>query len=196
VRQARATCGMRKYAGRLMVSATCVWLSAGLLLVSCFATGVSARVSRADELARPLHLPSLKRGAACPVSHPDRSVDFASYGVATGIGAGPAYPVMPRGVVFIQRAANFGSHVWGGQKVLWFVHPRYHGEILVRRRRIDGSGVVRFDRGDVPAAELRMPAGTSDRPSFTRLRAPGCYAYQVDGSNFSRVVVFEAVGSP
>jgi hypothetical protein len=163
--------------------------------LSLFVPAASARFSGRDGLARPLHLPSLKPGATCPVSHADRSVDFASYGVATGIGAGPAYPVMRRGVLLIQPAASFGSRVWGGQKILWFVHPRYQGPILVRGRRIDGTGVVRFNRGDVPAAELRIPAGTSEQPSFTRLRSPGYYAYQVDGSNFSRVVVFKATGS-
>jgi hypothetical protein len=31
--------------------------------------------------------------------------------------------------------------------------------------------------------------------TFTRLRAPGCYAWQIDGPTFSRVVVFRAVGT-
>ena len=38
---------------------------------------------------------------------------------------------------------------------------------------------------------LRHPPG--GRPSFTRLLAPGCYAYQIDGTSFSRLVVFNAV---
>ena len=29
-------------------------------------------------------------------------------------------------------------------------------------------------------------------PSFTRLKAPGCYAYQVDGDGFQTVIVFRA----
>jgi hypothetical protein len=168
----------------------------GLCLAGGLASIASGRDSSGSGLERPLHLPVLKPGAACPVSHADRSVDFASFGIAAGIGLGPAYPIMPRAVLFIQPAATLGSRVWGGQKVLWFVHPRYHGPVLVRGRRIDGSGLVRFNRGDPPGAELRMPAGTSERPSFTRLRAPGCYAYQIDGSSFSRVVVFRAVGAP
>lgn len=171
------------------------WPLIGLISASLFVPVAGARYWGGGDLARPLHLPLVKPGAACPVSHADRSVDFASYGVAAGIGVGPAYPIMRRGVLLIQPAASFDSRVWGGQKILWFVHPRYHGPVLVRGRRIDGSGVVRFNRGDVPAAELRIPAGTSEQPSFTRVRWPGCYAYQVDGSNFSRVVVFKATGS-
>ena len=29
-------------------------------------------------------------------------------------------------------------------------------------------------------------------PSYTRLRGGGCYAYEVDGTSFSRVIVFRA----
>jgi hypothetical protein len=31
--------------------------------------------------------------------------------------------------------------------------------------------------------------------TYTRVRAAGCYAYQIDGTTFSRVVVFRAVPS-
>jgi hypothetical protein len=51
---------------------------------------------------------------------------------------------------------------------------------------------VRFGSGLVPAPELRIPAGTSEQPSYTRLLGPGCYAYQVDGATFSRTVVFRS----
>jgi hypothetical protein len=98
------------YAGEEMTRR--FWPLIGLISASLFVPAASARSSGRDGLARPLHLPSLKPGAACPVSHADRSVDFASYGVATGIGAGPAYPVMRRGVLLIQPAASFDSRVW------------------------------------------------------------------------------------
>lgn len=32
----------------------------------------------------------------------------------------------------------------------------------------------------------------ANRPSFTRVRAPGCYAYQVDGTGFTEIIVFQA----
>ena len=38
--------------------------------------------------------------------------------------------------------------------------------------------------------------GQRYRPSYTRVRGPGCYAYQVDGTSFSRVIVFEAIVAP
>ncbi len=55
---------------------------------------------------------------------------------------------------------------------------------------------MRFGRGSVPATELLIPAGTMERPSFTRLRANGWYAYQIDGTSFSRAIVFRATGAP
>ena len=148
-------------------------------------------------LYRPLRMPRLAAGSRCPVSRVDLSVPFGHFGVAPGIGPGPAYPVgMPRGVLPLAPARNFGSQVWGGQKVLWFVHPRYGGPILIRGRRLDGRGLVRFERGRLPPAELRIPSarGARARPSYTRLCVSGCYAYQIDGKSFSRVVVFRATG--
>jgi hypothetical protein len=60
---------------------------------------------------------------------------------------------------------------------------------------------MRFDAGSKPAAELRLEAGETvswngqpprsrGRPSYVRVRAPGCYAAQIDGTSFSRVGVF------
>jgi hypothetical protein len=158
-------------------------------------------------LKRPLHLPALAPGAACPVSQVDPNVDFSSFGIAAGIGNGPAYPVgLASGTLTLAPAANFNSKLWGGQKVLWFVLPSYTGPVLIRGGRLDAPGtVVRFERGDVPPKLLLIdrstavpggvspPAGTRYRPSYTRLKAPGCYAYQIDGATFSEIVVFRAV---
>jgi len=38
-----------------------------------------------------------------------------------------------------------------------------------------------------------MTGGWANYPSYTRLRAAGCYGYQIDGTAFSRVIVFRAV---
>jgi hypothetical protein len=74
--------------------------------------------------------------------------------------------------------------------------------VLVRGRQADGSNEVRFGRGDVPNTELlfRAPGNAQADPpngwtyeiDYTRLRAPGCYAYQIDGETFSDVVIFRA----
>ena len=42
---------------------------------------------------------------------------------------------------------------------------------------------------------MTPPAGTRYVPSYTRVRGPGCYAYQIDGTTFSRVIVFRAVSA-
>ena len=81
--------------------------------------------------------------------------------------------------------------------------PAYRGPVLVRGLRLDRAYRVRFDQGNVPRRELRIgseetvswpgqPHGSRGKPSYTRLRAAGCYAYQIDGTTFSRVVVFRA----
>jgi hypothetical protein len=84
--------------------------------------------------------------------------------------------------------------VWFGKKVLWAVDTAYRGPVLVRGRQLDGPNPLRFNRGVVPPRELQIPASPPPRgqPSFTRVRAPGCYGYQVDGVGFSYVIVFEA----
>ena len=170
---------------------------------------VASPASRSSEsLHRPLHLPRVAPGAPCPVSRVDPTVSFVSrFGTAGGLGAGPAYPILPTGVLQLAPAANFNSKSWAGQKVLWLVLPSYRGPVLIRGARLDGNSLVRFQNGNVPPAQLTIPvytrggqpggvtppAGTRYLPSYTRLLGPGCYAYQIDGTTFSRVIVFRAV---
>ena len=163
-------------------------------------------VSDPFSLYRPLHLPHVARGGRCPVSTIDRSIPFSStYGVADGLGPGPVFPVFGGSTLQIAPPRNFGSARWGGQKVLWLVLPTYTGPVLIRGGRVDGVARIRFERGNIPALELRLdsstviagnpktPDGTRYRPSYTRLLSPGCYAYQIDGATFSTTVVFRAV---
>jgi hypothetical protein len=146
-------------------------------------------------LRRPLHVPMIPYGAACPVSARAANVDFARYGVARGYGLGPAYPIgFADGTIHVGWGrSDVDARVWGVQKVLWFVHPRYHGPVLVRGEQVDGQHVVRFERGRIPRTELRIPAGVRARPSYVRIERPGCYAFQIDGLSFSRTIVFRAV---
>lgn len=41
---------------------------------------------------------------------------------------------------------------------------------------------------------VRQTAGWRDYLSFTRVRVPGCYAYQIDTARGSWVIVFIALG--
>lgn len=152
-----------------------------------------------------MHTPELQASESCPVSHPRTvSPDFAP-----GLGDGPVYPVgFAKGSVleFVyppHKKSLFAGSKWGGQKVLWVSDPKYNGPILIRGRQLDGRHEVRFAHGGdlQPRAELvfeggqtvDMTGGWSNFPSYTRLRAPGCYGYQVDGGGFSDVIVFKAV---
>jgi hypothetical protein len=97
------------------------------------------------------------------------------------------------------RQQDFYGSGWGGNKVLWWVRAAYKGPVLIRGRQLDGSHLVRFDRGVPPQTEIRIgPTDgpyfrkhSRDRASYTRLEAAGCYAYQIDGVGFSRVIVFQ-----
>ena len=152
-----------------------------------------------DPLRRPLHLPRIEAGERCPVSSVDPTVPFKSFGIGPGLGRGPVYPVgYPDGVLFVERNEDGG---WPGTKVLWFVHERYRGPVLLRGRRVDARDTLRFGQGPRPASELRIARGESvswtgqqpgsrGKPSSVRVRGPGCYAVQIDGTSFSRVVVF------
>jgi hypothetical protein len=159
-------------------------------------------------LRRPLQLPKLAPGEACPVAAVDSSLDWSgTYGIAPGVGQGPVYPVgLASGVLQIAPAKAFRSRSWGGQKILWFALPTYTGPVLIRGARIDGTGMVRFGQDPVPAKELlisgpqtAIPGGITPqkdaryRPSMARVQGPGCYAFQVDGRTFSRTIVFRAV---
>ncbi len=182
-----------------------------MLAVVALAVGAGgAAASSADvwkKLHRPLHIATIAPGARCPTSRTESRVDFKRYGVGQGIGRGPAYPTLGRATLavdFPPEASGFAGSRWSGQKTFWFVSPAYRGPVLIRGRRLDGSDVVRFDHARVPVTELRIPAGGGGPsptrsvkdvgqrylPSYTRVRAPGCYAFQIDGKTFSRVIVF------
>jgi hypothetical protein len=158
------------------------------------------------KLHRPFHFPRLDAGASCPVSAAT-TVDLGVEGVLSLPGRGPAYPNFGGGATTLEftwpptrNQVDFYGTGWSGNKVLWWVAGTYHGPVLIRGRQIDGNERVRFERGLPPPLELRIPAGKGygpwkgarDRPSYTRVRAEGCYAYQVDGTTFSRTIVFEA----
>lgn len=140
-------------------------------------------------------------GAGCPVSHGT---------LASSLGRGLArMPVAGRGPVYFmsvggEPAGSVGigesrrdSRGWRGQKAPWIADPRYRGPILIRGARIDAPGPMRFARGTgdhLRAIHQRrgvsvQPNGWRAWPALLLVRAPGCYALQVDGLSFSRVIV-------
>jgi hypothetical protein len=146
-------------------------------------------------LSRPLHFPVLRRGQACPATPGSLVSTPAFEGFA--LGKGPVRPLIAMsgdlraGVTDMARAST-----WFAFKTDWFSVPSYQGPFVVRATQLGGSGQVGM--GETPkVGPLVMPPGPSvnddkgwrNAPGDTWVRAPGCYAWQVDGLTFSEVIV-------
>lgn len=153
-------------------------------------------------LRRPLHLPRVRAGAKCPVSHVNRRVAWKRINIfgGEGLGPGPVYPGIPSAFLMASRDVQYGGP-WFGDKVFWYVQPSYRGPVLLRGRRLDGPQKLGFNGARRPRFELRIarhqtvtwdgqPPGSRGVPSGVRVLVPGCYGVQIDGTNFSRMVVF------
>jgi len=157
-------------------------------------------------LRRPHHVPKLAAGASCPVSRPDPRIPWSRiriFGVS-GLGRGPVYPGLGghSGLLWATVDHQYGGS-WYGEKVFWYALPSYRGPVLIRGRRLDGNGMLRFGPGKLPAPELHIarnetvswegqPPGSRGVPSGVRVAVKGCYGFQIDGIGFSRVVVVTA----
>jgi hypothetical protein len=139
--------------------------------------------------ARPIQLGNIDSGAACPLS---TTAELAPATAALA-GPGPVYPAGNRIPVGAKDADGFSPG-----KVLWVARPDYAGPALIRGRRIDGIGELRF-LGRV-TGELRFPletgvrAGASEQgwrylPSTVYVSAPGCYGFQIDGVDWTITIV-------
>jgi hypothetical protein len=168
-------------------------------------TGPTASAPTADAFAalrRPWAHPPVAPGAACPVA---AEVQQPDPGLGPLLGTGPARPAgIGTGAVLEYESpalgGNWTDRTWGGQKVLWAVDPTVDGPVLVRGRQLDGSGGIAFE--DPAQIELRLSTGSyegqtggwRDYPSFTRLKTPGCYVYQIDTGAGTWSIVFTARG--
>jgi hypothetical protein len=184
-----------------------------LLTVLALAVVPAASSQRAGvwkRLHRPLHLHAIAPGTTCPVSQVDPRLDWPRqhiYGTA-GTGRGPVYPGLgtpPVGGLATAADTQYGGP-WYGGKVFWYARPRYRGPALIRGRQLDGTGPLGFNGMAVPRRELRFHRGESVRwtgqvagsrglPSEVRVLQPGCYGVQIDGTTFSRIVVFSVTTS-
>jgi hypothetical protein len=148
--------------------------------------------------ARPVKVPTTAPGSRCPIT----PAKIVSPDFAPALGDGPVYPVgLYEGVLAYINEPSLFPAPWGGQKVLWIAAPSYKGPILIRGHQVNGPNELRFVAGAAPPDELRLhtdtggalPSGWSNWPTYTRVRTPGCYAYQIDGTNFTSFVIFQAV---
>ena len=163
---------------------------------SVLGTASAGAVDPFVKLHRPLRVPHIAAGARCPVT-PARTVSTSVL-----VGTGPVYPFggFPELTFTYPPQPDeiwYGS-AWSGNKILWLGRRSYRGPVLIRGRQLDGPHELRFGPGIAPARELRLHivavsrSGWRNWPSYTRLRAEGCYAWQVDGMTFSRLIVFRA----
>jgi hypothetical protein len=105
-------------------------------------------------------------------------------------------------------AGQYAGSGFGGAKTLWVARPGYDGRILIRGAQLDGPNEMRFSLGGgglLP--ELAFAKGQTNAwssggegwrqfPSATRLRAGGCYVFQIDTENMTSRVYFRAVSVP
>jgi hypothetical protein len=89
------------------------------------------------------------------------------------------------------------------QTITRVIAPAYEGPALVRGRHLTGPGVVRFGSGQKTTTDqLRLPGGggtsVTGAPGWRSwvtiisVLSPGSYGFQVDGVNFSTVILFQA----
>jgi hypothetical protein len=145
--------------------------------------------------SKPLKLEQLASGAPCPVSP---KVDLAPKGQSGkwpiyGFGDGPAY--------------ISGQFTWfsdGGQGFVILVDPKYTGPLLVRSKRLDGAGsltlsgerLTTLTDGAVGLPQTGSPPYWGTWGGSVTTNAPGCYGIQLDGTNFSSVVVISVKKGP
>jgi len=154
-------------------------------------TNPSASADVRALLARPLQLPLVPAGSACPVS----PVAARELKISNPRGSGPFYlgGPMPQ-----------GGYAWN--KTVWVLVDSAQGPVLFRGRRVDGAGSLRFsgspadpsDHGVTPSGGVSETFYTSvivhaDADAFYIYPATsGCYALQVDGPSFQEVIVISA----
>ncbi|TMF43306.1 MAG: hypothetical protein E6I23_11000 [Chloroflexi bacterium] len=146
--------------------------------------------------AKPVNLQPLPAGASCPVSP---KVDLAVKGQSGkwpnyGFGQGPAYV-----------SGQFMWYSAGPQAILILVDPKYTGPVLVRSRRLDGTGLLAWsgegstslpDAGAMGLAQTSSPPYWGTWIGSVTPSAPGCYGIQLDGTSFSAVAVISVSKGP
>jgi hypothetical protein len=152
--------------------------------------------------SQPLVVPPMSSDGSCPVSA------IRPLGEGHVLGPGPVSPVW--GPVMLHQPTANAEGGWYYLKTLWIATRDYEGPVLIRGAQLDGPNEIRFQRGPDPADSLQLPPGETwawgpgygspdevrEFPSFTRVKGPGCYAWQVDGLGFNYHVVFELTPTP
>ena len=172
-------------------------------------TATSSPTDPWAHLRRAITLPKLPSGSACPRST-GKEIDTKVFG-GFYLGPGPYYANIvatrdAQGIYHWEDARP--DDEWQFLKTHWTAPPTYFGAALIRGRRLDGTGDVRFNGDDQPGAintssgltlvlELRFrgrsPSDSDwmDAPTVTRVKAAGGYGLQVDTAERTYSIVFE-----
>ncbi|TQS45181.1 hypothetical protein [Cryptosporangium phraense] len=148
-----------------------------------------------------LHLPTVAQGAPCPMTGERAVKSSIAYDDGQKVlGRGPVAPIAyyfdGAGATLTLTPEDKNPDGTYSKKVRW-LGVGYTGPLLVRAARIDGAGTAfakLFDMAEHVAGGYRfvLTEKDNDFPATTMVSGPGCYAYQVDGTNFSDVIVFQA----
>lgn len=124
--------------------------------------------------------------------------------IGPAVGDGPIYAAYfsNDGIGGISESAKADGRY--PKKILWVSDPSYLGVALVRGWHLGDDQPVVFDaRGQTRVEMLRLPLeawvdggtgeGWREWDSLALVESPGCYAFQIDGEDFSDVMVVELV---
>jgi hypothetical protein len=165
--------------------------------------GVLWRDPWARLVLRVLHLPALGAGEPCPRTPANRV--SPPWGFALDDGT-PPYPVayLDADGSVRYRQTEVNADGWLYHKTIWIAPVAFRGRVLVRGGRLRTPLRLKFSAGEparLASRELRLTfqgsefeAGWQEAlgPRYTLIHAPGCYAFQVDGNDFSKTLVFSA----
>lgn len=166
---------------------------------------------------RPVRVPTRRAGGNCPLP-PALSPATQLPGVPTeaALGRGPVYvafPAVPRVLDLFPPRGNspLSRSRWRSAEILFIREPGFEGPVLVRGRQMDGTSRMGFGTQIDPVWELRLsesswaeprkalrpwgrtlrtPEGWRVAVRHVRIRADGCYAFQIDGQSFSEKIGF------
>jgi hypothetical protein len=138
---------------------------------------------------------------------PDAASAFAGR-QDTAIGSGPVYLILDSantaGDVAVYKATPAAS----GYHEIDYIQvsaPSYRGPLVTRAHQVDGTHDIQWGPSIDPAFtrvwgtatdDVALPHGWVTFPSFFFVPVPGCYAFQIDGTSFSEVIVFPAIAPP
>jgi hypothetical protein len=160
---------------------------------------------------RPMKLPVVPANERCPVSKGSRTaVPAADYIFCAGcfwFGNGPVFLALSWSdqstdeARFALDRVPYEERAYRAKTPL-VSKPDYSGPILIRGRRLDGKGTLRFSVASPRPKEnlkLNAPNRTDSThwsfwPSSMYVPRAGCYGVQTDTSDGTDVIIFEVTG--